>query len=49
MSTENFLLAFGRSPVIWCIGAVLGWITIPIMNGCMDVLFRTKIPAEMQG
>ena len=49
MSTENFLLAFGRSPVIWCIGAVLGWITIPIMNGCMDVLFRTKIPTEMQG
>lgn len=49
MSTENFLLAFGKSPVIWCIGAVLGWICIPIMNANMDVIFRTKIPVEMQG
>lgn len=49
MSTENFLLAFGRTPAVWCIGAVLGWIPIPLMNGCMDVIFRTKIPAEMQG
>lgn len=49
MSTENFLLAIGKSPVIWCIGAVLGWICIPIMNANMDVIFRTKIPVEMQG
>lgn len=49
LGTENFLLAFGRSPVIWCIGAVLGWIAIPIMNGCMEVIFRSKIPTEMQG
>ncbi len=49
MSTENFLLAFGKTPVIWCLGAVLGWIAIPIMNANMDVIFRTNIPAEMQG
>ncbi len=49
MSTENFLLAFGRTPVIWCIGAVLGWLSIPLMNANMDVIFRTKIPPEMQG
>lgn len=49
MGTENFLLAFGRSPFIWCVGAVLGWISIPIMNGCLEVIFRTKIPTEMQG
>lgn len=49
MSTENFLLAFGRTPVVWCVGAVLGWIFIPLMNANMDVLFRTKIPSEMQG
>ena len=49
MSTENFLLAFGASPVIWCIGAVLGWIVIPYMNANMDVIFRSEIPAEMQG
>lgn len=49
MSTENFLLAFTNSPVLWCVGAVLGWITIPFMNANMDVIFRNEIPAEMQG
>ncbi len=49
MSTENFILAFGRSTPVWCFGAVLGWIFIPAMNANMDVLFRTKIPIEMQG
>lgn len=49
MSTENFLLAFGRTPVIWCIGAVLGWLSIPLMNANMDVIFRTRIPTDMQG
>lgn len=27
----------------------VGWIFIPIMSANMDVLFRTKIPIEMQG
>lgn len=49
MSTENFLLAFGKTPVVWCLGAVLGWLFIPVMNANMDVLFRTQIPVEMQG
>lgn len=49
MSTENFFLALGHSVPVWCIGAVLGWITIPLMNANMDVLFRTHIPVEMQG
>jgi len=49
MSTENFILAFGRNTPIWCVGAVLGWIFIPVMSANMDVLFRSKIPVEMQG
>lgn len=49
MSTENFILAFGRNIPVWCLGAILGWIAIPVMNTNMDVLFRTKIPIEMQG
>ena len=49
MSTENFMLAFGRTPLIWCIGAVLGWLPIPIMNANMDVIFRSTIPVDMQG
>jgi MFS family permease len=49
MSTENFILAFGRSTPLWCLGAILGWIFIPLMNANMDVIFRTKIPIDMQG
>lgn len=49
MSTENFVLAFANSVPLWCIGAFLGWIGIPVMNANMDVLFRRKIPVAMQG
>ncbi len=49
MSSENFLLAFGKTPIVWCIGAVLGWIAIPLMNANLDVIYRSSIPLEMQG
>lgn len=49
MSTENFFLSFGKSLPVWCVGAVLGWISIPVMNANMDVLFRNYIPLTMQG
>ncbi len=49
MSTENFFLAFGGALPYWCIGAVLGWLFIPVMGANMDVLFRKHIPVEMQG
>ena len=34
---------------VWCVGAVLGWMPIPLMNANLDVLFRTRIPVKMQG
>ncbi len=49
MSTENFILALGRSVPVWCVGAILGWISIPVMNANMDVIFREQIPVSMQG
>jgi len=49
MSTENFLLAFGRSVPVWCVGVVMGWLFIPMMGANMEVLFRSKIPVAMQG
>lgn len=49
MSTENFLLAFGKNVPIWCLGEVFGWLVIPIMNANLDVILRTRIPLEMQG
>lgn len=49
MSTENFMLAFGTSLPMWCIGAILGWVGIPVMSANMDVLLRQYIPVTMQG
>lgn len=49
MSTENFILAFGRSLPVWCIGAFLGWIAIPLMNTNLGALMRLNIPQEIQG
>lgn len=49
MSTENLLLALGRSVPIWCVGAFLGWITIPIMNTNLEAILRIRIPVEIQG
>lgn len=49
MGTENFMLALGGTPVVWCAGAVLGWVVIPLMNANMDVIFRNTIPVDMQG
>ncbi len=49
MSTENFLLAFGRTLPVWCVGAFLGWIAIPLMNTNLDAIMRLSIPQEIQG
>lgn len=49
MSTENFLLAFGKTPFVWCTGAFLGWFFIPLMNANMDVVFRTEIQPVKKG
>ena len=49
MSTENFLLAFGRSLPVWCIGAFLGWIAIPLLNTNMNAIMRLNIPQSLQG
>lgn len=49
MSTENFLLAFGNNTIAWCIGAVLGWLFIPLMSANYDVIFRSTVPKEMLG
>lgn len=49
MSTENFCLALGKSLPIWCAGAVLGWVSIPIMNANLDALVREAVPVALQG
>ena len=49
LGTENFLLAFSRSPVIWCIGQVIGWILVPVMSANENVIMRNSVPIYLQG
>lgn len=49
MCTENFCLAFGNSLWVWCLGAFLGWISIPLMSANLDAVNRLNIPMEIQG
>lgn len=49
LGTENFLLAFSREPVVWCIGQIIGWVLVPVMSANLDVILRTAIPVELQG
>lgn len=49
LGTENFILAFSRSPMAWCIAEVLGWIFVPVMNTNQNVIMRNSIPVELQG
>ncbi len=49
LGTENFLLAFSRNPVIWCIGQFLGWALVPLMAANQNVIMRNSVPVELQG
>ena len=49
LGIENFLLAFSRNPIVWCIGQVIGWILVPVMAANQNVIMRNSIPVELQG
>lgn len=49
LGTENYLLAFSRMPIVWCLGQIIGWLLVPLMSANLDVILRTTIPLEMQG
>ncbi|MDD6482039.1 MAG: MFS transporter [Lachnospiraceae bacterium] len=49
LGTENFLLAFSREPILWCVGQIIGWILVPVMSANLDVILRSTIPVELQG
>ena len=49
MCTENIFLALGDGPLVWCIGAVLGWIALPWMSANLEAVNRLNIPLEIQG
>lgn len=49
LGTENYLLAFAKTPLLWCLSQIVGWILVPVMNANLDVILRSTIPVEMQG
>lgn len=49
LSIENFMLAFCRTPIWWCISQIVGWLVVPIMSANLSVILRSSIPVEMQG
>ena len=49
LGTENFVIAFTESPVVWCMAQFLGWVVVPIMGASLNVVLRSTIPVEIQG
>ena len=49
LGTENFLLAFSRNPLLWCVGQIIGWMLVPVMSANLNVIMRNTIPVELQG
>lgn len=49
MGTENFIMAFSREPLLWCIGQIIGWLLVPVMSANLEVILRGSIPIELQG
>lgn len=49
LSIENFVLAFGRTPPVWCAAQIAGWLLVPVMNANLDVILRSSIPVDIQG
>ena len=49
LTTDNFLMSLTRTPIIWCIAQILGYLPVPLMSTSLDVIVRTTIPTEMQG
>ena len=49
LGTENFVLAFSKTPLVWCAAQIIGWLLVPVMSANLDVILRTTIPVDMQG
>ena len=49
LGTENFILAFSREPLLWCIGQIIGWVLVPVMSVNLEIILRNSIPVELQG
>lgn len=49
LGIENFMLAFCRLPVLWCLSQIIGWILVPVMSANLDIILRSTVPVDLQG
>ena len=49
LGTENYLLAFSESPVVWCAAQIIGWLFVPVMSANQNVIMRNTVPVSLQG
>jgi len=49
LSLFGELLGFGQSPIVWIAAAFLMMLFIPVLNGCSQALWMSKVPPEVQG
>jgi len=49
LSLFGELLGFGQSPIVWMAAAFLMMLFIPVLNGCSQALWMSKVPPEFQG
>lgn len=49
LGAENLLLAFARTPWLWCAAQIVGWLPVPVMDANLDVILRASIPVDLQG
>ncbi len=49
LGIENFVLAFTRNPIIWCVAQFIGWVFVPLMAANQNVIMRNSIPVGLQG
>ena len=43
------ILGLGGTPILWALGAFLMMVFAPIVNGCNQAIWQSKVPPEMQG
>ena len=49
LGSECFLLALVRTPFLWWLAQIVGWLPIPVMNASLGVILRGAVPVALQG
>ena len=45
----QMLMGLGRGPVVWAMAAFSTLVLLPIVNGCSQAIWMSKVPPEVQG